>query len=66
MMISLAFGEPDYENFQNRVTRRQYLEWVALYQIQPFGVIRGDYQAATVARAIAGGKLTDHMPLIED
>lgn len=66
MLLSLAFREPDYDKFLTQVTRRQFANWMALMQIQPFGDLRGDIQAAIVARAMAGGTLQDHMPLLED
>lgn len=49
-----------------RMTREQFREWQAYYQIQPFGDQRADIRAATVAQSMAGGILTDYMQFLEE
>ena len=38
---------------QDRMPHREFLDWVALYQIEPFGDVRGDWQMATLASLTA-------------
>lgn len=66
MLLALEFGRADVDDFLDTITRRQYREWLAYYSIQPFGDQRRDLRAAIVARSMAGGELTSHMPFLEE
>ena len=35
------------------LTARQFLEWEAYAELEPFGEIRADYRAASIARTVA-------------
>lgn len=59
-------GEVDVDAMLYRMTREQFREWQAYYQIQPFGDQRADIRAATVAQSMAGGELTDYMQFLEE
>lgn len=40
-------------DLQERMPYREYLDWLALWQIEPWGDARGDMQAAVVASLLA-------------
>lgn len=46
--LALALGGTVAE-LQDRMPYREFLEWVAFYQIEPWGDVRGDMQTALLA-----------------
>lgn len=61
MMLALQFKEPNYETLLEKIPRRIYLEWAALYTFQPFGDLRDDLRMAKIVQAWQGGRVADHM-----
>ena len=51
MCLALGFATP--AEAQARINSREFAEWMAYYQIEPFGQDRGDASAAIVAHTIA-------------
>lgn len=58
--LSLALGKTLSE--LREMPESDFNLYRAYYAKQPFGQWRGDYNAARVAQAMAGGKLQDLMP----
>ena len=50
--LALALGGT-VTDLQHRMPYREYVDWVALWQIEPWGDARGDMQAALVATLLA-------------
>jgi hypothetical protein len=50
--LALALGST-VTDLQERMPHREYVDWVALWQIEPWGDVRGDMQAALVATLLA-------------
>ena len=50
--LALALGDTVTE-LQNRMPYREFLDWVALYSIEPWGDVRSDMGAALVATLLA-------------
>jgi hypothetical protein len=51
--LCLALGELHPDLLLERLTSKQFGEWVAFYSIDPFGDQRGDLQAAIVAATVS-------------
>ena len=50
--LALALGGTVAE-LQDRMPHREFVDWVALYQIEPWGDVRGDMQAALITGLLA-------------
>ena len=64
--LALALGSTVRE-LQQRMDGREFSEWLAYYQISPFGYDRTDFNAATIAATIAQTRgvnlnVGDYMP----
>ena len=66
MMLAMQFNEPNVDEFLSGMSRAQFMEWAAYYNLQPFGDFRADLRAARIAQAMAGGSLEDHMLFLEE
>lgn len=59
MTLALMLGRADVDAMLSEMTARQYEEWRAFYQIEPFGPWRDSVNAAVVAQQVhnvLGGK----------
>tara|TARA_R110000803_G_scaffold43701_3_gene93020 strand:+ start:8564 stop:8896 length:333 start_codon:yes stop_codon:yes gene_type:complete len=47
---------------------REFIEWAAYYKLNPFGPVRGDYQAALIASTVANANRSSKQraPKLED
>lgn len=67
MRLSLALGIPVGE-LQQRMSSREFAEYLALWRLEPWGDARGDIQAAMIATTIANHlgrkrrRLADFLP----
>lgn len=51
MCLALRFATP--AEAQARINARDFAEWMAYYQLEPFGQDRADYPASIVAHTVA-------------
>jgi len=64
-MMALEFGYVNPIEMLHQISRDQLYDWMAYYQIQPFGDQRRDMRSAQVAASMAGGKPIDFMLFLE-
>lgn len=50
--LALALGMSVREA-QEKITSREFVEWMAFYRLEPWGEWRGDYQAGMVCSTVA-------------
>jgi hypothetical protein len=53
------------EEAQKRLTHREFIEWLAEYELEPWGTLREDARHAIQCQAIAGGHAEDYTPRFE-
>lgn len=46
-------GKPNVDVLLRRMSAKQFREWIAFYELEPFGDIRADYRSAQVVQVIA-------------
>ena len=46
---------------EQTMSASEFAEWQAYDRLDPIGAYRGDFQSAVIARAMAGGKLSDYI-----
>lgn len=52
-MLALAIGGCTVAELQQRMGSAEFAAWLAFYQVEPFGELRGDMRAAMVATLTA-------------
>jgi hypothetical protein len=55
-------GQTDVDAMLAGMTAAQFTEWQAFGRIEPFGPYRDGINAAVVAQALGGGKISDYIP----
>lgn len=66
MSLALQLGEPDPDALLARMRPTQLAEWLAFYDISPWGDERADLRSALVCEAVhqaAGSKRSDGQPI---
>ena len=67
MRLALAVGEPDVDAMMGRISWRQFVEWSAFFQIEPFGAPMHDALSAALMTMVAsafgdkGAKMDKYM-----
>lgn len=52
-MLALAIGGCTVAELQQRMGSAEFAAWLAFYQVEPFGELRGDMRAAMIATLTA-------------
>lgn len=52
-ILAREFKEPDIDKLLDSLSWSQFVEWKAIYRLDPFGEKRADYRAAVVAFTVA-------------
>lgn len=61
MRLALALGIADVGKLQRSISGPQFAEWLAYYQIEPWGDEPQDLRDAMMVAAATGGKVRDYM-----
>ena len=64
-MLALEFGFINTDEMLDKISRQQFYEWMAYYQIQPFGDQRRDMRSAQIAASMGSGNPMDYMMFLE-
>jgi len=51
--LTLAIGGCTVQELQNRMTASEFQDWKAFYLLEPFGSLRDDHRAGTIAAVVA-------------